>query len=855
GRESGHIQGGAGFESETMHKFHIIRSQYGAIGDELQGRMPLAYAHIVQVLVDLILWMFPVMAFSISMSPFLVLIGTGLLTISYQGLFDLAKQFLDPYDNENYGRGEDPLCVDTLIAETNAGSVRWLYGFEEMPYSAQRVADGELYDYLLPVRGWSVEELAQMEEERIEREKQLEEQRKREEEEVAERLRKEAEEMAEMKEEGEEADVTDSEVQTQSALEELSLESVDAIETPVNVTKSVEKSRRRSKNRQEPVKGNKTEAVETDGVAVNGGIVANKTELNEQAVNATAINATAENESGRKLHKVTTLATGSPVTFNPVETAKKVVELPVPSGTQAANYLSTLRQEEPELSDKERNSFVPDLVEYKQFEDLPWYDEQEFRLSQQLADEEWVEDGDDVETKTMTWDEYQERLQEIKENAENEYRETSEILSASPGADGDEKLYTVKERKKKAPPTYDQTRLDGISQLWGLPPEDPSDIGEYEPPEKIEDMNFDSISQLWGGASLSSDIDDGSSKSKKKDEPDDVVGMDTFAGISELWGNSLDDFQDDSDQALTNGSRHDNATSSESQEAQDENDGSVDDERRGSFSDLPWHNERGQDGKEFRLSEMLADEEWETEEEPEESTAMTLEDYNKQVEEILTQAEEELRETEAILMSKPGTDPLGWDYDDEDLAPMSENGEEDVEGEEDVADAASDSEDLAVLEMDSEDDEEAKVNGDSIPEELDMKDATVSANGETATEVNGDSDEESEDAPADEILDCSDCSDDNDSVEGDAGGHSQSDGIEEEPAPVEDAAGSEEVKNDEATGADEVTDRDDAEAQDVVEDDEGAKGSDTIQPIFLEGESDDESKDNDTAADADADKE
>jgi hypothetical protein len=49
GRASGHIQGGHGFESETMHKFHIIRSQYGAIGDELQGRMPLAYAHIVQV--------------------------------------------------------------------------------------------------------------------------------------------------------------------------------------------------------------------------------------------------------------------------------------------------------------------------------------------------------------------------------------------------------------------------------------------------------------------------------------------------------------------------------------------------------------------------------------------------------------------------------------------------------------------------------------------------------------------------------------------------------------------------------------------------------------------------------------
>ena len=31
GRESGHIQGGHGFESETMHKFHIIRSQVSAL--------------------------------------------------------------------------------------------------------------------------------------------------------------------------------------------------------------------------------------------------------------------------------------------------------------------------------------------------------------------------------------------------------------------------------------------------------------------------------------------------------------------------------------------------------------------------------------------------------------------------------------------------------------------------------------------------------------------------------------------------------------------------------------------------------------------------------------------------------
>jgi hypothetical protein len=45
----------------NREKCHVIRAQYGAIGDELQGRMPLAYAHIVQVLLDVVLWMYPFM--------------------------------------------------------------------------------------------------------------------------------------------------------------------------------------------------------------------------------------------------------------------------------------------------------------------------------------------------------------------------------------------------------------------------------------------------------------------------------------------------------------------------------------------------------------------------------------------------------------------------------------------------------------------------------------------------------------------------------------------------------------------------------------------------------------------------
>eukprot|EP00560_Eucampia_antarctica_P006304 CAMPEP_0197823174 /NCGR_PEP_ID=MMETSP1437-20131217/499_1 /TAXON_ID=49252 ORGANISM="Eucampia antarctica, Strain CCMP1452" /NCGR_SAMPLE_ID=MMETSP1437 /ASSEMBLY_ACC=CAM_ASM_001096 /LENGTH=428 /DNA_ID=CAMNT_0043422191 /DNA_START=544 /DNA_END=1830 /DNA_ORIENTATION=- len=174
GRQAGYIEGGDGFEQQFLEKCHVIRGQYGAIGDELQGRMPLAYAHIVQVLVDVILWMYPFMAFSTGMSPLMGVLGTGLLTMFYQGLFDLAKQFLDPYDNESYGQGEDPLCVDTLVAETNSGSVRFMNSFEFQPFSSQQLKEGELdKESLLPLRGYSLEDLENMQDDIAELETEL----------------------------------------------------------------------------------------------------------------------------------------------------------------------------------------------------------------------------------------------------------------------------------------------------------------------------------------------------------------------------------------------------------------------------------------------------------------------------------------------------------------------------------------------------------------------------------------------------------------------------------------------------------------------------------------------------------
>ena len=88
--------------------------------------------------------------------------GVVFLTLTYQGLFDLSKRFLDPFNNESYGY--DPIQVDTLIAETNAGSTRWMLGLEDMPIPYRSIEDasvGGLDSFVLPDEGFTEEEIAQ----------------------------------------------------------------------------------------------------------------------------------------------------------------------------------------------------------------------------------------------------------------------------------------------------------------------------------------------------------------------------------------------------------------------------------------------------------------------------------------------------------------------------------------------------------------------------------------------------------------------------------------------------------------------------------------------------------------------
>jgi hypothetical protein len=69
-------------------------------------------------------------------------------------------QFLDPFYNENFWKGDDALAVDTLIAETNAGSLRWMYSLDHMPIPYSNFAKENLDDYILPDEGYTSKEAA-----------------------------------------------------------------------------------------------------------------------------------------------------------------------------------------------------------------------------------------------------------------------------------------------------------------------------------------------------------------------------------------------------------------------------------------------------------------------------------------------------------------------------------------------------------------------------------------------------------------------------------------------------------------------------------------------------------------------
>ena len=134
--QKGILVGGDPLKLIVLDKCCELRATYGTIGDVLDGRMPLAYAHLVQILVDSLVFCAPFALYA-ELGDFSI-ISVGLLTLFYSGLLVLAKVFLDPLDNEDYCQESVKIDLSVLIRESNAGSIRWKNAAETLPFSNHR---------------------------------------------------------------------------------------------------------------------------------------------------------------------------------------------------------------------------------------------------------------------------------------------------------------------------------------------------------------------------------------------------------------------------------------------------------------------------------------------------------------------------------------------------------------------------------------------------------------------------------------------------------------------------------------------------------------------------------------------
>ena len=125
GVEDGRITGGSAVSYQSNVNIATLRAHYAQMADKLSGRMPLAYTHLVQLFVDTLCFAAR-LAFGGSLGAFGAVLGTGIVTLFYAGVLALAKMFLDPFDNEDYGgRSGIRLEADTLVQEVNALTRRW----------------------------------------------------------------------------------------------------------------------------------------------------------------------------------------------------------------------------------------------------------------------------------------------------------------------------------------------------------------------------------------------------------------------------------------------------------------------------------------------------------------------------------------------------------------------------------------------------------------------------------------------------------------------------------------------------------------------------------------------------------
>lgn len=130
GMEKGLFRGGSGWEENIFRQLTTLRACMFDIDDFRAGRMPLAYVHLVQVMVDSLVFLAPFALYPELGSITIPLVG--LLALFFRGLLALSKSFLDPFGVEGFG--EQDIRVDVLVSELNFGAAkRWIQSGKTLP--------------------------------------------------------------------------------------------------------------------------------------------------------------------------------------------------------------------------------------------------------------------------------------------------------------------------------------------------------------------------------------------------------------------------------------------------------------------------------------------------------------------------------------------------------------------------------------------------------------------------------------------------------------------------------------------------------------------------------------------------
>ena len=130
GLRNGELVGGQGLEDNMLRQFTQMRAEYFNIGDYAAGRMPMAYMIAIEIIVDILVFSSPLALFC-KMGAFAIP-ACGLLTLSFKGLLELSKSFLDTFGIEGYQVHN--IRVDVLVSEANFGaSKRWVVAGDMLP--------------------------------------------------------------------------------------------------------------------------------------------------------------------------------------------------------------------------------------------------------------------------------------------------------------------------------------------------------------------------------------------------------------------------------------------------------------------------------------------------------------------------------------------------------------------------------------------------------------------------------------------------------------------------------------------------------------------------------------------------